>query len=101
MTYYKDVKTCSKEIIHLFQLPSSYQPEIILLDLENLAEIPRNISEAGKIHNRVDILINNAGISYRGEIQNTSLDVDIKLMTVNYFAQVAIIKGKVFTGDHY
>jgi dehydrogenase/reductase SDR family protein 7B len=54
-----------------------------------------------KIHNGIDILINNAGISYRGEIQNTSLDVDIKLMTVNYFAQVAIIKGKVFTGGHY
>jgi NAD(P)-dependent dehydrogenase (short-subunit alcohol dehydrogenase family) len=34
-----------------------------------------------KIHNGIDILINNAGISYRGEIQNTSLDVDIKLMT--------------------
>ena len=47
-----------------------------------------------KIHNGIDILINNAGISYRGEIQNTSLDVDIKLMTVNYFAQVAIIKDK-------
>lgn len=88
-TSLEDVK---KELTEM-KLSSSFQPEIVVMDLENLSAIPQAISEALRIHNSIDILINNAGISYRGEIHNTMLDVDIKLMTVNYFAQVAIIKA--------
>ena len=61
-----------------------------------MTSIPQKIFEALKIHDKVDILINNAGISYRGEIDDTNLDVDMKLMTVNYFAQVAMIKGETY-----
>lgn len=46
------------------------------------------------IHDRIDILINNAGISYRGEILDTNIDVDIKIMMTNYFSQVALTKGE-------
>lgn len=45
------------------------------------------------IHGKIDILINNAGISYRGEVVNTNMDVDIKVMFTNYFAQIALTKG--------
>lgn len=45
------------------------------------------------IHGKIDILINNAGISYRGEVVNTNMDVDIKVMLTNYFAQIALTKG--------
>lgn len=40
------------------------------------------------------MLINNAGISYRGEVVSTNVDVDIKVMLTNYFAQIALAKGK-------
>lgn len=41
----------------------------------------------------VDILINNAGISYRGTIVDTGLDVDKKVMETNYFGPIALTKG--------
>ncbi|XP_055954503.1 dehydrogenase/reductase SDR family member 7B [Patella vulgata] len=50
-------------------------------------------NEAYSFYNQVDILINNAGISYRGRIQDTSIQVDKKVMQVNYFGQVALTKG--------
>lgn len=52
------------------------------------------VSKALKLFGQVDILINNAGISYRGEISSTQIQVDERLMAVNYFGQIALIKGK-------
>ncbi|PAA91840.1 hypothetical protein BOX15_Mlig026751g1, partial [Macrostomum lignano] len=39
---------------------------------------------------RLDLLINNAGQSYRGEIVETEMDVHRRLMQVNYFGHVAL-----------
>lgn len=44
----------------------------------------------------IDILINNGGISYRGSILETKLEVDQEIMTVNYFGSVALTKGKFY-----
>jgi dehydrogenase/reductase SDR family protein 7B len=38
--------------------------------------------------------VNNAGVSYRGEVTETTLDVDAKVMNINYFGTVALTKGK-------
>jgi len=40
----------------------------------------------------VDLLINNGGISQRAFIQNSRLDVDQKIMSVNYFGNIALTK---------
>ncbi len=69
------------------------EPRIVQLDLERPTEIPKIVAEAIKIFGRIDILINNAGISYRGEVCSTALEVDMKVMMVNYFGQVAVTKG--------
>ena len=34
-----------------------------------------------------------AGISYRGSIEATDMDVHVKVMVVNYFGQIALTKG--------
>ena len=42
---------------------------------------------------QVDILVNNAGISQRARVADTTLEVDRRLMEVNYFAAVALTKA--------
>jgi len=64
------------------------------LDLTDINNLKDEVSKAIMIHGRIDILINNAGISYRGEVIDTNVDVDIKVMLSNYFSQVALSKSK-------
>lgn len=42
---------------------------------------------------RIDVLVNNAGISQRSRIAETSLDVDRRIMEVNYFGVVGLTKA--------
>jgi len=51
--------------------------------------VSRVISEFGSI----DLLINNGGISQRSLVEETGLDVDRKLMEVNFFGTVALTKA--------
>lgn len=66
----------------------------MVLDLAKPDEIPANVERILKIVNVIDILINNAGVSYRGEVLTTKIQVDQDVMLVNYISQVALIKGK-------
>ena len=44
-------------------------------------------------YERLDVLINNAGISQRALIKDTDLDVDRRIMELDYFAPVALTKA--------
>jgi len=68
-------------------------PVILPLDLTEIHSLSAEVSKVLKIHGRIDILINNAGISYRGEIIDTKTDIDIKVMLINYFGQIALAKA--------
>ena len=63
------------------------------LDLANHASIPdiagKVIHEAGKL----DVLVNNGGISQRSLAKDTSLAVDAQLMNVNYLGTVTLTKA--------
>lgn len=65
------------------------------MDLCDLNALPAAVSSVLAIYGQIDILINNGGISYRGDVNDTNVDVDIKVMMVNYFGQVALTKGKL------
>ena len=41
---------------------------------------------------KIDILINNGGISQRSLIVETPIEIDRKLFEINYFGTVALIK---------
>lgn len=41
---------------------------------------------------RVDVLINNAGISLRARVEDTDLKVDMDMMNINYFGTIALTK---------
>lgn len=53
------------------------------------------------VYDGIDILINNAGISYRGEVINTDIDVDMKVMMSNYFSQVCLTKSKFISIEKF
>jgi len=80
--------------ILFFQTVPTYPPIVLALDLTDINSLKDEVSKAIMIHGRIDILINNAGISYRGEVIDTNVDVDIKVMLSNYFSQVALSKSK-------
>lgn len=64
------------------------------LDLAELNSIPDFVSRVLAVYNQVDILVNNGGLSVRADVMSTSVDVDLKVMVVNYFGSVALTKGK-------
>lgn len=66
---------------------------VLPLDLADADNIGTVAKEAEAIHGQVDILINCGGISQRDKAINTSLEVDRKLMEVNYFGSVALTKA--------
>lgn len=66
--------------------------EILTIDLEDNFSLIQKAKEACTFFGDIDILINNGGISQRDTILNTTLDVDRKLMEVNYFGSITLSK---------
>ncbi|XP_022243404.1 dehydrogenase/reductase SDR family protein 7-like isoform X3 [Limulus polyphemus] len=89
----KKLERVKKDLISLKTKWPSYEPYILSLDLNDLKDIPAKAEEALHAFGKIDILINNSGVNYKGEIINTSIDIDVKLMVVNYFGHVALIKS--------
>ncbi len=67
--------------------------EIIELDVTDTGSILTKAEAAAKFYGPVDILINNAGISQRGLVEETDLEVDRRLFEVNYFGNIALTKA--------
>jgi short-subunit dehydrogenase len=70
------------------------QPDVRVLpiDLEQQSTLKLSTEAAIQIFGHIDILINNGGISQRGLVVETSVDVDRRLMEINYFGTVALTK---------
>lgn len=66
---------------------------ILPLDLADNSDFEKKTKEAISFFGQVDILLHNGGISQRSMIQETKLEVDRKLMEVNYFGTVALTKA--------
>jgi len=66
---------------------------VVTFDLGDQPGIAEAMRKAGECHGPVDIVINNGGISSRGSASDTVLDVDITVMNINYFGQIAVTKG--------
>ncbi len=63
------------------------------LDLTDTAAIPAAVSQVLGHYGRIDLLINNAGLTQRSLAIDTSLDVDRRIMDVNFFGPVALTKA--------
>jgi len=64
------------------------------LNLNELETIEPIIKKVIQDFGKIDMIINNAGIGFRGSVAGTDLEVHQKLMRVNYFAQLIVTKGE-------
>jgi short-subunit dehydrogenase len=68
------------------------QLNLLPLDLEDSNSLKNKVEEAISLFGHIDIMIHNAGISQRSIVKDTSLEVDRKIMEVNFFGTVSITK---------
>jgi len=74
-------------------LPNSKEHMVVPLDLEH-SENVKELAKAVIAHTgRIDFLYNCGGLSQRAEAAETSLEVDRRIMEINYFGTVALTKA--------
>ncbi|WP_252512865.1 SDR family oxidoreductase [Acinetobacter brisouii] len=74
-------------------LPNQDQHLCVPLDITNTLQIEQALQQVLAEKGRIDWLINNAGLSQRALIQDTSMETERKIMEVDYFAHVAMTKA--------
>lgn len=67
--------------------------KILTLDLEKYDDFENTVQEAISMFGHIDILVNNGGISQRSIASETSIDVDKRLMEINFMGTVALSKA--------
>lgn len=66
---------------------------VLPLDLEKIESFSNAAQTAIAHFGKIDILINNAGLSQRSLAKDTSVEVDKRIMNVNYIGTVALSKA--------
>lgn len=67
--------------------------QVLAFDLAHYATMSLVVEKAMQLFGHIDILINNGGISQRSPIIDTSIEVDKKLMEIDYLGTVALSKA--------
>jgi dehydrogenase/reductase SDR family protein 7B len=70
---------------------------VLPLDLSEPSSLPEKANEAEKAFGKIDILINNGGITQRALVLETPVETDRKIMEINYFSGVILTK-KILPG---
>ncbi|MBU2062248.1 MAG: SDR family NAD(P)-dependent oxidoreductase [Bacteroidetes bacterium] len=65
---------------------------IFQLDLENLDNVTARFDELWKSVGSIDYFFNNGGVSQRGEAHSTPIEVDRKIMEIDYFGNITLTK---------
>ena len=66
---------------------------VLPLDLENIENPTEMVKTVINKFSRIDYLINNGGISQRSIVSETPIEIDRKVMEVNFFGTVALTKA--------
>ena len=73
------------------------QPVVVKLDMSvDDLSLESSTKEILAIYGYVDIVVNCAGISHRGTVEDTDVRVYRDIMQVNFFGPLALIKGETF-----
>lgn len=62
-------------------------------DLTDYVAMEAVVKQVMKDHAKVDVLVNNGGISQRSLIEETPLEIDRKVFELDYFSQIALTKA--------
>ena len=94
---------CSRNIEQLKTLQSHlkededgalFRPHIVKMDLSQPESVEKGVKDALDCYGKVDVLINNAGVSSRSLALDTTMEVERYVMEVNFFGPVALTKGE-------
>jgi short-subunit dehydrogenase len=89
------ISTCARNYDKLYNLQLQY-PNVLMhimaCDVSNENDCKRFIDSVIEVFGRIDILINNAGISMRSLFNDVDVDVMKKVMDVNFFGAVYCTK---------
>ena len=66
---------------------------VLPLDLNDSSHFDSLVETVIDRYGRIDVLVNNGGLSQRSEVHETPMEVDRKIMEVNYFGNVALTKA--------
>lgn len=66
---------------------------VLPIDLEQTETLSNIASQAIDIYGRIDVLINNGGISQRSSVLETPIENDRKIMEIDYFSSVILTKA--------
>jgi dehydrogenase/reductase SDR family protein 7B len=73
-------------------LINNHKHLVLPLDLENQSSFQSSFEQIIKQYGKLDILFNNGGVSQRAEASETDIEVDRKIMEINYFGNIALSK---------
>lgn len=83
----KELERVKKESNH------ADRAEILVLDLADGGSLPNKAKEALGIFGHIDVIIHSGGISQRSLAKDTLLEVDRRILEVNFFGTVALTKA--------
>ncbi len=66
---------------------------ILPMDMENYKDFDKAVKTVIDTFGTIDVLYNNAGISQRGSVLNSKMEVYEQILNVNFFAVVALTKA--------
>ncbi|KAG5888249.1 hypothetical protein JTB14_027931 [Gonioctena quinquepunctata] len=89
----QELERVRNDLLHTHCTVRTHPPIIVPLDLSDINSLNDSVKKILSITEKIDILVNNGGISHRGTVLSTDPDVDIKIMQVNYFGSVALTKA--------
>ena len=75
------------------KLPHPENVLLLSLDLEDQSNFSEKADKIIALYGRIDYLFNNGGLSQRGEASQTPIEVDRRIMEINYFGNIALTKA--------
>lgn len=86
-------KAALEEVVRQWPVEQQQRSFVLPLDLSQSTELPAKVDEALAWAGTVDAMVHCGGISQRSTVLDTALEVDRRVMEVDYFGTLALTKA--------